>query len=200
MNNIIKHDQSITLKEREAKNGHRAAVLWFTGLSGSGKSTLAMALQKELFHRGCQVTVLDGDNVRHALNADLGFTDSDRKENLRRVAEVAKLMAESGLLVLTSFISPFREERRSARKIIEPLPFFEIFVDVDLALAESRDPKGIYAKARAGKISHFTGIDSPYEEPEAPDLVVPNSTQTVSGGVEQLIQLLISNNLIPSKH
>ncbi|MCF7822751.1 MAG: adenylyl-sulfate kinase [Candidatus Marinimicrobia bacterium] len=196
MSHITYHPQSISLEEREHKNGHRAAVLWFTGLSGSGKSTVAMALQEELFKRNCQVSTLDGDNVRQGLNAGLGFTDADRVENLRRVSEVSKLFAESGFIVLTSFISPFKNERERAREIIEPLNFFEIYVNVDLATAEERDPKGLYKKARAGEIKNFTGLDSPYEAPEKADLVISNAGQSVQEGVEQLISFLESKKII----
>ena len=196
MTNLTYHPQSISLSERESKNGHKAAVLWFTGLSGSGKSTLAMALQEELFRHDCQVTVLDGDNVREGLNAGLGFSSEDRIENLRRVSEVAKLFAESGLLVLTSFISPFQKERQQARDIIEPHPFLEIYVQVDLETAEARDPKGLYKKARAGEIKNFTGLDSPYEAPDHPDMVISNSNQTIEKGVNQLMDLLNVKGLI----
>ena len=196
MTNLTYHPQSISLSERESKNGHKAAVLWFTGLSGSGKSTLAMALQEELFKQDCQVTVLDGDNVREGLNAGLGFSSEDRIENLRRVSEVAKLFAETGLIVLTSFISPFQKERQQARDIIEPHPFLEIYVQVDLETAEARDPKGLYKKARAGEIKNFTGLDSPYEAPDHPDMVISNSNQTIEKGVNQLMDLLNVKGLI----
>ncbi len=196
MSNLTHHPQSISLSERETRNGHKAAVLWFTGLSGSGKSTLAMALQEALFKQGCQVTVLDGDNVRHGLNAGLGFGAEDRVENLRRVAEVSKLFAESGFIVLTSFISPFRQERAQSRKIISPLPFYEIYVHVDLETAESRDPKGLYKKARAGEIKNFTGLDSPYEAPNHPDLLIANSAQSIEAGIEQLLTFLKDKGIV----
>ena len=197
MPNITYHDHSVSLEERELRNGHKSAVLWFTGLSGSGKSTLAMALQHELFEKKYQVTVLDGDNVRHGLNAGLGFTQEDRIENLRRVSEVSKLFAESGFIALTSFISPYEQERLNARKIVEPLPFFEIYVEVDLAVAEERDPKGLYKKARAGEIKNFTGLDAPYEAPVNPDLVITNQDQDIRQGVDQLISFLIEKGIIP---
>lgn len=196
MSNITYHEHSITLEEREQKNGHKAAVLWFTGLSGSGKSTLAMALQEELFKQNYQVSVLDGDNVRHGLNAGLGFSDEDRVENLRRVSEVSKLFAESGFIVLTSFISPFKKERENAREIIEPLNFYEVYINVDLATAEERDPKGLYKKARAGEIKNFTGLDSPYEAPENADLVISNAGQAVQAGVEEIITFLKDQEII----
>ncbi len=196
MTNLTYHPQSISLADREAKNGHRAAVLWFTGLSGSGKSTLAMALQEKLFQLGCQVTVLDGDNVRQGLNAGLGFSSEDRIENLRRVSEVASLFADSGMIVLTSFISPFQKEREQARTIIAPHPFLEIYVQVDLETAEQRDPKGLYKQARAGKIKNFTGLDSPYETPKQADLVIPNSRQPIVEGVETLIEFMKTQGII----
>lgn len=196
MTNLTTVPQSISLDQRQARNGHKAAVLWFTGLSGSGKSSIAMTLQAELFKRGCQVTVLDGDNVRNGLNAGLGFDDSDRIENLRRVAELSKLFAESGFIVLTSFISPFIKEREHARKIVEPLNFFEIYIDVDLDVAEARDPKGLYKKARAGEISNFTGLDSPYEVPAAPDCSIRNENQSIDLGAQKLLRFLESQNII----
>ena len=196
MTNLTTVPQSISLDQRQARNGHKAAVLWFTGLSGSGKSSIAMTLQAELFKRGCQVTVLDGDNVRNGLNAGLGFDDSDRIENLRRVAEVSKLFAESGFIVLTSFISPFIKEREHARKIVEPLNFFEIYIDVDLDVAEARDPKGLYKKARAGEISNFTGLDSLYEVPAAPDCSIRNENQSIDLGAQKLLRFLEAQNII----
>ncbi|NQV42104.1 MAG: adenylyl-sulfate kinase [Candidatus Marinimicrobia bacterium] len=196
MNNLTQHQQSVPLEDREAKNGHSAAVLWFSGLSGSGKSTLAMAVQKVLFEAGFQVTVLDGDNVRHGLNAGLGFAESDRNENLRRVAEASKLIAEAGMIVLSSFISPLAKNRQLARKIVEPLNFFEIYVSVTLDTAEQRDPKGLYKKARAGEIKDFTGIDSPFEEPDHADLVIVNDSQSVQEGVQQIITFLKEKRII----
>ncbi len=196
MTNLTTVPQSISLDQRQARNGHKAAVLWFTGLSGSGKSSIAMTLQAELFKHGCQVTVLDGDNVRNGLNAGLGFDDSDRIENLRRVAEVSKLFAESGFIVLTSFISPFIKEREHARKIVEPLNFFEIYIDVDLDVAEARDPKGLYKKARAGEISNFTGLDSLYEVPAAPDCSIRNENQSIDLGAQKLLRFLEAQNII----
>ncbi len=196
MTNLTYHDQSISLAQREEKNGHKSAVLWFTGLSASGKSVIAMASQEELFNRGYQVTVLDGDNVRHGLNAGLGFSDEDRNENLRRVAEAAKLFAEAGLIVLTSFISPFRKNRDYAQSIVRPLNFFEVYVKVSLDAAESRDPKGLYQMAREGKIKDFTGIDSPYEEPLSADLIIENDQQSIKAGVDQIIEFLEQQHII----
>jgi bifunctional enzyme CysN/CysC len=166
------HWQALDVNKRvraEAK-GQKACVLWFTGLSGAGKSTIANLVEKKLALMGRHTYLLDGDNVRHGLNRDLGFTDADRVENIRRVAETAKLFVDAGLIVLVSFISPFRSERAMARDLVEDGEFFEVFVDVPLEIAEARDPKGLYKKARAGEIEHFTGIDSPYEVPVNPDI------------------------------
>jgi adenylylsulfate kinase len=196
MTNLTYHDQSITLSQREEKNGHKSAVLWFTGLSSSGKSVIAMACQEELFNRGYQVTVLDGDNVRHGLNAGLGFSEEDRNENLRRVAEAAKLFAESGMIVLTSFISPLRKNRDYAQSIITPLNFYKVFVKVSLETAEDRDPKGLYKMARDGKIKDFTGIDAPYEEPLSADIMIENDTQSIQAGVDQIIAYLKEHQII----
>ena len=155
-----------------------------------------MATQSELFNRGCQVNVLDGDNVRHGLNAGLGFSEADRVENLRRVAETARLFAESGMIVLASFISPLAINRAQARQIIEPLNFFDIYVKVGLDTAEARDPKGLYSKARSGEIKDFTGINAPFEAPENPDLIIENDTQSIEAGVEQIITFLKQKQII----
>ncbi|WP_368929462.1 adenylyl-sulfate kinase [Bacillus pumilus] len=169
---IVWHDSSITKKEYQQKNNHKSGIIWLTGLSGSGKSTIVNAAARELFEQGYQVTVLDGDNVRHGLNKDLGFSDDDRKENIRRIGEVAKLFVEQGTIVITAFISPFQEDRRIVRQLVEAGEFHEVFVKCDLNVCEERDPKGLYKKARNGEIPFFTGIDSPYEEPAAPELVL----------------------------
>jgi bifunctional enzyme CysN/CysC len=165
------HRQSLTVDRaaRQAINGHKPAILWFTGLSGSGKSTIANIVEAKLAGRGAHTYRLDGDKIRHGLNRDLGFTDADRVENIRRVAEVARLFADAGLIVLVSFISPFRAERQLARELAEPGQFFEVFVDTPIETCRARDPKGLYKKADAGKIANFTGISSPYEPPEAPE-------------------------------
>ena len=168
--NIAWHHSTVTRAARQHQRGHRSAILWFTGLSGSGKSTLANAVNSALFEQGLACYVLDGDNVRHGLNRDLGFTDTDRVENIRRVAEVARLMVDAGLVVLVSFISPFRAERQMARGLFQDGEFVEVFVDTPLADCEARDTKGLYAKARRGELKNFTGIDSPYEAPAAPDV------------------------------
>ncbi|KUR60143.1 adenylyl-sulfate kinase [Bacillus safensis] len=169
---IVWHDASITKKEYQQKNKHKSGIIWLTGLSGSGKSTIANAAARELFEQGYQVTVLDGDNVRHGLNKDLGFSDDDRKENIRRIGEVAKLFVEQGTIVITAFISPFQEDRHIVRQLVEDGEFHEVFVKCDLNVCEERDPKGLYKKARNGEIPFFTGIDSPYEEPAEPELVL----------------------------
>ncbi len=196
MPNLTQHSTSISFAERENRNKHKSAVLWFTGLSASGKSTLAMATQRELFNRGIQVTVLDGDNVRHGLNAGLGFSNEDRDENLRRIAEVSRLFAETGMIVLTSFISPFERNRELAQTIIEPLNFFQVYIKVSLNIAEERDPKGLYKMAHSGEINDFTGVGSPFEEPEDADLVIENDAQSVEAGVDQIISFLQEKGII----
>jgi bifunctional enzyme CysN/CysC len=175
---------------RSALKGQRACVLWFTGLSGAGKSTVANLVEKRLHALGRHTYTLDGDNVRHGLNKDLGFTDADRVENIRRVAEVSRLMVDAGLIVLVSFISPFRSERRLARELLEPGEFFEVFVDTPLAEAEKRDPKGLYKKARRGELKNFTGIDSPYEPPEAAEIHIQTALHSPEEGAEQILARL----------
>ncbi|MFZ2974637.1 MAG: sulfate adenylyltransferase subunit CysN [Ferribacterium limneticum] len=170
--NVHRQALSITREDRERLNGHKGKVIWFTGLSGSGKSTLANALEKELHAHGKRTYILDGDNIRQGLNKDLGFTDADRVENIRRVAEVAKLMMDAGLIVMTAFISPFRAEREMARELIGPENFIEVFVDTPLEVCEQRDPKGLYEKARSGLIPNMTGITSTYEKPDSPDILI----------------------------
>ncbi|MEM1020219.1 MAG: adenylyl-sulfate kinase, partial [Pseudomonadota bacterium] len=169
---------------------------WFTGLSGSGKSTIANALQKKLVAAGRHTYLLDGDNVRHGLNRDLGFTDADRVENIRRVSEVSKLMADAGLITLVSFISPFRSERRMARNMMQDGEFVEIHVDTPLAVAEERDVKGLYKKARAGEIKNFTGIDSPYEPPLQPEISINTVEQTAENAADAILEWLQSNGFI----
>ncbi len=187
--NVVWHPHTVSRVDREQRQGHRGAVVWFTGLSGSGKSTLADAVEQQLFRSGVNTFLLDGDNVRHGLCRDLGFSDADRKENIRRVGEVARLMADAGLLVLTAFISPHRSERQMVRELLEPQPFVEIFVDTPLHICEARDPKGLYRKARAGELTNFTGIDAVYEVPEQPELHL-NGEQLVTKLSEEIIDLL----------
>lgn len=167
--NVVWHNATVTKERREQKNKHKGALLWFTGLSGSGKSTLAHAVEERLYQQGINTFVLDGDNVRHGLCADLSFSDSDRKENIRRISHMSNLFVEAGIVVLTAFISPFRQDRDNARKIVGS-DFYEIYCDCSLEVCETRDVKGLYKKARAGEIPFFTGIDSPYEAPENPEL------------------------------
>ena len=183
---------------RSIQKGQKACVLWFTGLSGAGKSTIANLIEKKLYARGLHTYLLDGDNVRHGLNRDLGFTDEDRVENIRRVAEVAKLMVDAGLIVLVSFISPFRSERRMARALVEEGEFIEIFVDAPLAVAEERDPKGLYRKARCGELKNFTGIDSPYETPEHAEIRVDTTANMPESAADQIIAILEERGAIGS--
>ncbi len=199
--NIFWSEGKITARERARRSGHRGAVVWFTGLSGAGKSTIAQALERELFNRAMQTYVLDGDNVRHGLNANLGFAPEDRVENIRRVSEVAKLMADAGAVVITAFISPYRLDRRRAREIALEgnAEFIEVFIDAPLDVCETRDPKNLYKKARAGEIREFTGIDAPYEAPEDAEIVVHTDRQSVDESVaailEQLLPRLKANDL-----
>jgi len=188
--NVRPQALSVSRADRAALKRQSPLVLWFTGLSGAGKSTIANLVEQRLFAEGLHSALLDGDNVRHGLNRDLGFTDADRVENVRRVAEVARLMTDAGLIVLVSFISPFREERRMARDLMEPGEFVEIFVDVPLAIAEARDAKGLYAKARAGQLSHFTGIDSPYEAPETPELRIDAAACSPDEAADRIMALV----------
>jgi len=188
--NIHWQAQDVTRESRAAAKGQSPAVVWFTGLSGAGKSTIANLVEKRLQAEGRHTYLLDGDNVRHGLNRDLGFTEADRVENLRRAAEVAWLMADAGLVVLSSFISPFRAERLMARERMAEGEFFEVFIDTPMAEAEARDVKGLYRKARAGRLSNFTGIDSPYEAPEAPDLRIDTTTLTAEQAAGQIVEML----------
>ena len=184
-------DHILTASARQAQNGHGGAVIWLTGLSGSGKSTLSMRVEHVLFAQGLQAYVLDGDNVRRGLCRDLGFSAEDRAENIRRVGEVAALMAEAGLIVITAFISPFRADRDRARAVIGA-GFHEIYIAADLATCERRDPKGLYKKARAGEIADFTGISSPYEAPENPELTIDTTAMEIDAAVEKIVQYVLA--------
>ncbi|MDR2218411.1 MAG: adenylyl-sulfate kinase [Yokenella regensburgei] len=195
--NVVWHPHPVTREQREQLHGHRGVVLWFTGLSGSGKSTVASALEEALYRLGVSTYLLDGDNVRHGLCRDLGFSDDARKENIRRVGETAKLMVDAGLVVLTAFISPHRAERQMVRELIGEGRFFEVFVDTPLAVCEARDPKGLYKKARAGELRNFTGIDSAYEYPDAPEIHLQGE-QLVTNLVNQLLDLLRRDDIIRS--
>ena len=195
-NNIIYHQASVTRIRRNKLNNHRSVVLWFTGLSGSGKSTLAHSLEEKLFQRGFRTFVLDGDNVRHGLNSNLDFSDASRTENIRRISEVSKLMLESGLIVMTAFISPFKKDRYEAKKLISNNDFIEIYCKATLEICEARDVKGLYKRARAGEIKNYTGIDSPYEEPENPDLIIDTDIETLEDSVSKILRFLEKNFLI----
>jgi adenylylsulfate kinase len=197
--NIIWHDHKITKQERAKKTAQKPCVLWFTGLSGSGKSTIANALEEVLYNNGNFTYLLDGDNVRHGLNSDLGFDEKSRIENIRRVGEVAKLFVQSGLIVLTAFISPFRSDRELVKKLVEEYEFIEIFIDTPLEVCESRDPKGLYKKARAGEIKDFTGIDSPYEAPTIPSIHIKNNNLSIEKACQQIIEYLIEKGYISAK-
>ena len=194
--NIIYHQASVTRLRRNKLNNHRSIVLWFTGLSGSGKSTLAHALEEKLFQKGCRTFVLDGDNVRHGLNSNLGFSEEGRTENIRRISEVSKLMLESGLIVMTAFISPFSKDRNEARNLISNDDFIEIYCKASLEVCEARDVKGLYKLARAGEIKNYTGVDSPYEEPENPELTINTDRQTLDNSVSKILSFLEQNSLI----
>lgn len=196
--NVIWHQVSVTREMREQQAGHRGAVVWFTGLSGSGKSTIAHAVEKKLHEMGCRSFVFDGDNVRHGLCSDLSFSEADRHENLRRIGEMTRLFLEAGIVALTAFISPFREDRHHVRSLVPSGEFFEIYCNSPLATCEKRDIKGLYARARAGEISNYTGISSPYEEPEQADLVLDTENDTLENCVNKVMQLLESHGVISS--
>ena len=194
--NTVWHHASISRADRELLHAHKSVILWFTGLSGSGKSTLAHAVESYLHKMGVSTYVLDGDNVRQGLCSDLGFTDSDRTENIRRIGELAKLMTEAGVITLTAFISPFISDRDIARKLVPPGDFLEIYCLCQIETCEQRDVKGLYKKARAGEIPFFTGIGSPYQVPEHPELIVNTHEQTLSESVEHVIEFLVQRELI----
>lgn len=193
------HEASVTKADRHALNGHKSCILWFTGLSGSGKSTLANALARVLHQRQVRTFVLDGDNIRHGLNKDLGFSPEDRVENIRRIGEVAKLFVEAGIVTMAAFISPYRSDRNQVRALVEKDEFIEVYVKCDLATCEKRDPKGLYRRARAGEITNFTGIDAPYEEPLNPEVVIDTRELSVAEAVDVLLMELLKREIIPCR-
>jgi bifunctional enzyme CysN/CysC len=195
--NLHWQEVAIDKAARTALGSHRPAVVWFTGLSGAGKSSIANEVERRLHRQGARTYLLDGDNVRQGLNKDLGFTDADRIENMRRIAEVARLMADAGLIVLVAFISPFRDERARARALLDPGEFCEVFVDTPLDVAESRDVKGLYAKARRGELKNFTGIDSPYEPPEHPDVHIETTEVDPEAAAESIVAHLAQMGVLP---
>jgi len=195
-NDIFPFQGSIEQSDRHCLNGHRSALLWFTGLSGSGKSTLAHALEERLFNMGIRSYVLAGDNIRCGLNNDLGLNPKDRKENIRRIAEVAKLMVDSGILVFAAFIVPYRNSRMFVRELMSDYPFYECYVRCPVDVCETRDPKGLYKKARKGEITNMTGITAPYEEPQNPELIVDTSQMPLDNCVDQMVEFLIADKII----
>mgnify|MGYP000220995075 CR=1 FL=1 len=194
--NVVWHHATVTRARREQLNGHRSAILWFTGLSGAGKSTLAHAVEEHLHQLGCRTFVMDGDNVRHGLCADLGFSEESRKENIRRVGEAAKLFLEAGVIVLTAFISPFRADRARVRNLVPHGEFLEVYCRCPLEVCETRDVKGLYKRARAGEIKDFTGISSPYEAPVAPERVVETGALSLEDSVADVIAMLVERGVI----
>ncbi|SOU39766.1 adenylyl-sulfate kinase [Pseudoalteromonas carrageenovora] len=197
--NIVWHAQTVSREQKQQHKGHKPLLLWCTGLSGSGKSTVANAVEAKLFSLGCHTYLLDGDNVRMGLNKGLTFSDEDRIENIRRISEVAKLFVDAGLIVSTAFISPFASDRAQARSIVNKGEFVEVFIDTPLAVCESRDPKGLYKKARAGEIPNFTGISSSFDVPEHPEIHVKTAEQTIEQSAEQIVSYLIKNKIIEVK-
>lgn len=195
--NVVWHRGSVSAEDREKLNGHKGGVLWFTGLPSSGKSTLAFALERALHERGCRSYVLDGDNVRHGLNKDLGFSPEDRAENIRRLGEVAKLFADSGTIVMTAFISPYAADRNRARELQRDGHFVEIYCRCPVSACETRDPKGLYRKARAGEIKDFTGVSAPYEEPEKPELVLDTDRESIGDCVARIQARLEEKGILP---
>lgn len=194
--NIVWHHGAISRQQRERMNGHKSVAVWFTGLSGAGKSTLAHAVEEELHRRGCRTFVFDGDNVRHGLCSDLGFSLEDRSENIRRIGEMAKLFIEAGVIALTAFISPLRIDRDRVRRLIGDADYIEVYVKCPVEICEGRDVKGIYKKARAGLIKNFTGISSPYEEPEHPDVVVETASETLGESVNKVITYILARGIV----
>ncbi|HEY8025589.1 MAG TPA: adenylyl-sulfate kinase [Burkholderiaceae bacterium] len=195
---VVWHQATVQRPDRERQNGHRSGILWFTGLSGAGKSTLAHAVEQRLHAQGVRTYVLDGDNVRHGLCGDLGFTEADRRENIRRIGEVAKLFVDAGIVVLTAFISPFRADRDRVRHLVAPADFIEIHCRCSVEICETRDVKGLYKKARAGGVKEFTGISSPYEEPLAPELAVETGSLELEQCVEMVLRVLGERGMLPA--
>ena len=193
------HEHAVSREEREKLNGHKGCVVWFTGLSACGKSTIANLVDHKLHAAGTRSYVLDGDNIRHGLNGDLGFSDEDRKENIRRIGEVSKLFTDAGLITLTAFISPFKADRKAVRDILEQGRFIEVYVDCPLDICEQRDVKGLYKKARNNEIGAFTGITSPYEAPEHPEIRVNTGTQELEESAKIIVDYLIDNHIIETK-
>lgn len=196
--NVVWHNATVTRERREAINGHKSVILWFTGLSGAGKSTLAHAVEESLHRLSIRTFVFDGDNVRHGLCSDLGFSSEDREENIRRIGEMAKLFLEAGVISLTAFISPFRKDREKVRSLVPHGDFLEIYCKCGLDVCETRDVKGLYKRARAGEIKDFTGISSPYEEPDDPELVVETDRHSLEDSVAQVLSLLRERGIIKS--
>lgn len=195
-NNITWHDSEVTKEERQNRNGHKSAVIWFTGLSGSGKSIVSVALEKALFNEGKQTYRLDGDNVRHGLNKNLGFSPEDRTENIRRIGEVAKLMVDAGSITVTAFISPYKQDRDNVRAILEDGEFIEVYTKCSVEECEKRDPKGLYKKARSGEIPEFTGISAPYEAPDHPEIILDTEHESIDQSVDRVIQYLKQHQYI----
>lgn len=188
--NIVWQESKVSREDRYKLNNHKSCLIWFTGLSGAGKSTLAIAVEKELYDYGIRSYVLDGDNIRHGLNSNLGFSPEDRKENIRRIGEVSRLFVDAGLFALSAFISPYREDRQMVRERMAPGEFIEVYVKCPIEVCEMRDPKGLYKKARKGEIRDFTGISAPYEEPLHPEIIIESHKQTVEQSVDQVIDYL----------
>jgi adenylylsulfate kinase len=195
--NIVWHQGAVTRGDREQLNGHKACTVWLTGLSGSGKSTIAVDLEKRLCERGVRTYILDGDNIRHGLNKNLGFSPEDRTENIRRIGEVAKLFTDAGMVAITAFISPYRADRDQVRALMKAGDFVEVFVECPVEVCEQRDVKGLYKKARAGEIKEFTGISAPYEAPEKAELTIHTAGQSVDESVRQIVAYLEQHGVVP---
>jgi len=195
--NIVWHQGAVTREDRQSLNGHRGCTVWFTGLSGAGKSTIAVDLEKRLLERGVRTYILDGDNIRHGLNKNLGFSPEDRTENIRRIGEVARLFTDAGMVALTAFISPYRADRDQVRSLMAAGDFVEVFVDCPVDVCEQRDVKGLYKKARAGEIKEFTGVSAPYEAPLRPELTIDTSGQSVEESAKQILAYLERQGIVP---